>query len=52
MHVSVDVGGNMGLFLGASFISLTEILELCIDVILSKLSNIRKPAADVSPDPK
>ena len=52
MHVSADVGGNMGLFLGASFISLIEIMELSMDVVLNKLSNRGKPTKTVSPNPK
>ena len=50
MYVSADVGGNMGLFLGASIISLTEILELSMDVLFSKFSRMRSPTTGVSPD--
>ena len=50
MYVSADVGGNMGLFLGASIISLTEILELSMDVLFSKFSRMCSPTTGVSPD--
>ena len=40
IYLSADVGGNMGLFVGASLISLTEILELCVEMFVLKLRNV------------
>jgi hypothetical protein len=39
--VSVDFGGTLGLFLGASIISISEILEFLFDCVRSKLNGNR-----------
>ena len=50
IDLSADVGGNMGLFVGASIISLTEILELCVDLLVLKLTSIGHATTVQNPD--
>lgn len=45
-HISGDIGGSMGLFIGASAITLFELLDVLLNISINKVRRTKIPPGE------